>query len=274
MLFRFPILILLTFCIACDTNKSSELPPAVYQYIAIDYLISQDPDRSSVYFSSVRDVGVEVAYETGAEPYTGVFAYPGSYSVWSVTYKNLADIFADRSYNVGVTVPTDLSDMTEFPDQLKTSWTIPQLLALESSYRRKSSSFSTANFFIAFVQGHLDGSPGVIGVTISGTLGLRAPAIFLFKEVIQNYNDSLSPDKVKKAEQMTVTHELSHALGLVNSGIPMYTAHQDTAHGNHCTNSLCGMYWGLSDTSVNLMNPSNPLILGQECRDDVRHYKP
>ncbi len=273
MYFRGLLTFLVLLCANCE-NKNSDIPPLVLEYLALDYVISQDPDRSAVYFSTVRNMGVEIAYEDGAAPFAGNFTVSPSISVWSVTKSNLEDVFADRSYTVTVNVPDDLSSMTQFPNQGRTSWSINQLLGLVTQYRTESSNFESTSFFVVFVNGHLGGSPGVIGVTVSGVLGLGAPTVFLFKEVINNFNDTFSPDKVKKAEQMTVTHELGHALGLVNAGIPMFTSHQDTEHGSHCTNTSCGMYWALSDTKVNSFSPVSPLILGQECIDDIRNYKP
>lgn len=272
---RVLILSLVLLLFHCEARKEYDYTPVLLQYLALDYVISQDPDRSSVYFSTVRNVGLEVAYEEGSEPYTGNFS--GTLSlvpVWSVTENNLIHIFDERAYSVSVDVPSDLVDMTEIPNQNRTTWTIDQLLTLESAYRRKTSNFQAANFFIAFVGGRLEGSPSVVGVTISGAYELRSPAIFLFKEVVNGYQDISAPDKAKKAEQITVTHELAHALGLVNAGIPMKTYHQDSPHGNHCTNTLCGMYWSLSDTAVNSMNPASPNIFGDECIDDIRNYNP
>ncbi|WP_246053037.1 hypothetical protein [Leptospira semungkisensis] len=243
--------------------------------LALDYLILSDPDRSSVYFSTTRSASVEIAYEDGAEPNTGNFAVAPTTSVWSVTESNLINAFADRGYTVNVTVPTDLSSMSEFPDQGRSTWTINQLLALVPKYKAEDSNFQSAKFFVVFVKGSLAENSGVIAVTVSGAFGIGAPTVFVFKEIINHFQDNLSPDKVRKAEQMTVTHELGHALGLVNTGIPLSSDHQDTAHGNHCTNTSCGMYWALGDDRVDSFSPgTNPLIFGSECITDIRDYTP
>jgi hypothetical protein len=44
-------------------------------------------------------------------------------------------------------------------------------------------------------------------------------------------------------EQSTLVHELGHAIGLVNNGVPLVSAHQDGPHGAHCTDTSCVMYW-------------------------------
>ncbi|TGK00410.1 hypothetical protein EHO58_18280 [Leptospira selangorensis] len=272
MIFRALIILSFFSFINCENGKS-ELPPAVLGYIALDYLILTDPDRSSVYFSTVRSLDLEIAYETDAEPYAGNFTVGGS-SIWNVTDSNLQDVFADRSYSVAITVPNDLSEMNEIPNQNRSTWSVNQLLDLVPRYRKKFSNYQSTSFFIVYVRGQLVDAPGVIAVTVSGVLGIGPPVIFVFKDMIEQFGSIVSPDKVKKAEQMTVTHELGHALGLVNAGIPLYSSHQDKEHGNHCTNSSCGMFWALSDTKVDTFNPTSPLIFGQECRDDIRNYTP
>ncbi|WP_108926993.1 hypothetical protein [Leptospira johnsonii] len=272
MIFRALIILSFFSFINCENGKS-ELPPAVLGYITLDYLILTDPDRSSVYFSTVRSLDLEVAYETDAEPFTGNFTVGGS-SIWNVTDSNMQDVFADRGYSVAVTVPSDLSEMNEIPDQNRSTWSVNQLLDLVPKYRKKSSDFQSTSFFIVYVRGQLADAPGVIAVTISGVLGIGPPVIFVFKDMIDQFDSIVSPDKAAKAEQMTLTHELGHALGLVNAGIPLYSSHQDTEHGNHCSNETCGMFWALSDTKVETFSPASPLIFGQECRDDIRNYNP
>jgi len=44
-------------------------------------------------------------------------------------------------------------------------------------------------------------------------------------------------------EDFAFEHEFCHLLGLTNNGTPMVTGHQDVAHGNHCSNPECLMYW-------------------------------
>ncbi len=46
-------------------------------------------------------------------------------------------------------------------------------------------------------------------------------------------------------ETSVLQHELGHILGLVNHGSPMQSPHQDVAHGNHCSNPNCLMYYAI-----------------------------
>ena len=90
----------------------------------------------------------------------------------------------------------------------------------------------------------------VLGVSV-GDSGVIA----VFKPAMQDNLDTLvgpidSPaDKLALAinsrliEQMVMLHELGHAVGLVNDGLPMSAKHQDDGHGHHCSNPNCLMYW-------------------------------
>ena len=44
-------------------------------------------------------------------------------------------------------------------------------------------------------------------------------------------------------ESTVLEHEFGHLMGLVNLGTPEKITHQDVAHGNHCTDPNCLMYW-------------------------------
>ncbi|WP_411821467.1 hypothetical protein [Leptospira sp. 'Mane'] len=244
-------------------------------FLALLYLSQyNNPDRPSVYFSSVRQFNLQVVYEENASPEIGNFILGGS-SYWSVTEDNLKAIFADRGYTVGITVPNLANQMTSIPSQNKTTWTIPQILELANRYQTQRSDFQTARFFLVFVNGYLDnnGTPNtsVVGVNISGT-----PVTVIFKDVVRAFPSNQRP----VAEQVTVVHEIGHALGLVNNGIPLSSSHQDTEHGKHCTNTTCGMYYEIEGrTSLNnfiqsYFSNSNKVVLKSECLDDIKNFKP
>ncbi|EQA37748.1 hypothetical protein LEP1GSC047_4030 [Leptospira inadai serovar Lyme str. 10] len=262
------ILFLALFVFTNCQNHHEGLPAPVLDFIVLDYVISQDPDRSAVYFSTVRNVGVEVAYETGATPEDGTFTGTvPPMPVWEVTRRNLENVFANRGYSVSVSTPSGVSgEMQEIPSQGKDVWSVGDLVALASKYRRKSSDFQTANFFVVFVNGKMKDS-NIIAITISGIFNIGAPAVFVFKDIINTF-----PAQYRKSgEQSTVVHELGHAVGLVNNGIPMQSSHQDLSHGAHCTNKKCTMYYSIQ---LENFNASTPLIYGDECIGDIRNYKP
>lgn len=76
-------------------------------------------------------------------------------------------------------------------------------------------------------------------------------------------------------EQATLIHEFGHAIGLVNNGVPLASQHQDTAHGAHCTNDRCVMFWqveGANDAAQFVRDAvigNDTILWGDECLMDV-----
>jgi hypothetical protein len=229
----------------------------------------------SALYSTVSQINVNVFYEPDAEPYEG--NTQNGYAYWSILEANIAALFESRSLIPDIYVPRTVREMTEIPDQNKTSWTAQDVFDLARSFISGYSSSPRACFYVFFVNGYLseDGKndTSVIGASISGT-----PVIAVFKDVVKSMG--ASPTLVKYVEQTTLVHEFGHAMGLVNNGVPLTSRHQDTAHGHHCSNNDCVMYWlneGLSDLMAfvqRYMATNDPVMFGQECLGDAMNYNP
>lgn len=195
------------------------------------------------YFQSTANIAVDVYYETGAAPDFGTTA--GGRQIWTITRDNLVDILKHRSSVANVSVPTQVADATEIPASGKANWLGTEILALDARTRTRSSDLNTSRFMIYFLDGYYNDGNGsntsVIGVSLSGT-----PIIAIFKPVV---TASGGPVVRRFVEQSTIVHELGHALGFVNNGIPMVTNHQDVAHGRHTTDNQCVMYYLNEGTS-------------------------
>ena len=234
-------------------------------------------DNPNIYFSTASSVSLEVAYEPGAEPYTGTGLGEGQ--LWDFSRQNIAALFVGRNSPVKVTVPMDLTQMTPIPVQGKTSWTAEEILNFAVVNRKNHGSAGAGQFYVIFLNGYYnDGEPNqnVIGARISGS-----SIIAIFKPVVTTSAIAESMDVAKYVEQSTLTHEMGHALGLVDLGITLTSAHQDDAHPGHCTNPNCVMYYlnheggsGLGDLVKGFLASGNPVIFGSECLQDARSFKP
>lgn len=107
----------------------------------------------------------------------------------------------------------------------------------------------------------------VLGVAFYNT------SIALFGEKIKSIsNDPLEPPRWQ-VESTVFLHELGHILGLVNTGSGMVNNHQDEAHGKHCDNESCLMYWSVetSDVVNNLLSTNTVPGLDNNCILDLQN---
>jgi hypothetical protein len=194
------------------------------------------PTPTTVYSSKISSVEFEVDYAKGAKPYTGSFA---GGDLWNLFKANATRLVNAGNKSKSVTVPTTLGAMQELADVTGTAFTSQQILDIAKAHRDTKDTPSSASFYILFLPGYYveNGATNtaVIGLSFAGT-----GVIAIFKPVIENA--AAGPTGVL-IEQSTLVHEFGHAIGLVNEGVSLSSAHQDTAHGAHCTNTSCVMYY-------------------------------
>lgn len=235
---------------------------------------NQPFSNSTHYFRSAPKIIIEVYYEPGAEPYAGQTNSGMPY--WKLLEDNLNAIFNYRLQRPVVVVPKVLNEMFPLPLQNKTSWLGTEIVALNSTYKQAPSDNSASRFYVYFLNGNYNSGSGpqtgVIGVSITGT-----PVIAIFKSVVKGTGAPLSPVP-KYVEQSTLVHEMGHALGFVNNGVPLSTAHQDTSHESHTVNSDCVMYWqneGAGDLSMfvqKFISTGSTIMWGPEVLSDAQNF--
>ena len=92
-------------------------------------------------------------------------------------------------------------------------------------------------------------------------------------KTIHDNSGGLGQASRTKLESTVLEHEFGHILGLVDLGSPMQTNHKDAAHGNHCNNTNCLMYYASETTDIlGILITGNipPLV----CIGDPRSTKP
>ena len=110
--------------------------------------------------------------------------------------------------------------------------------------RNNRTAFTTDNqiaVYVLYTNGNYTEN-NVLGVAYRNT------SLSLFGKKIHDNSGSIGQANRTKLEATVLEHELGHLLGLVDLGSNMQTAHRDAAHGNHCNNNNCLMYYA-SETS-------------------------
>lgn len=235
-------------------------------------------DSPKAFFSTATSLTVEVAYEAAAEPFVGDLPKAVGGPLWNVVSDNIKEVFKNRPVAAHVTVPVTLQEMTEIAPQGGGPYSTQEILAIAGRYRKQQSTANSAAIFVVFLDGYLEtnGAPdhGVIGVTLGGST-----IIAIFKPVITSSGRS---NIERFVEQSTLVHEIGHAVGLVDKGIPQIANHQDDEHKHHCSNDRCVMFWaneGLADLKKFLADytahPENGLVMFKpDCLTDAQGFHP
>lgn len=216
-------------------------------------------DYPDLFSHDVDQVVLEVDYQPGAEPYT-------QGNVWSLFAANADALFLAAPREI--IVPNTLGEMEPMQDVTQTTFSTEDLIRLSKAYQDDLDTQNKRVFHVMVLAGMLveQGVPQteVIGVSLDNT-----NIIALFKPVLAGAANPLF------VEQSSLVHEFGHAIGLVNSGLEMVSAHHDSAHGAHCTNRDCVMYYlheGRADLVSFLRRYSltnSPVLFGEECLDDA-----
>jgi len=231
-----------------------------------------DPDGATAHgdfdpkFSEVR---IEIDYETGQQPYTGQVV--GFGDAFDLSAANLDRIFAGTRT---LELPRTLGEMKDVGEITDEEITVDDMLALAAAHRDQADTATVKTYYVLFVSGHFADASGVqssvLGVALS-----EPDVVVMFKDVIRSTASLANPNAEKFVEQSTLIHELGHAVGLVGLGVVATSAHEDSAHGAHCTNDSCVMYWlneGASTATQFALQhaiTNDSILFGPECLADV-----
>lgn len=122
----------------------------------------------------------------------------------------------------------------------KNSYSVADIVNIEKEHRQKFTNNKEIAVFAFFANGEFaenTSNSKVLGIAYKNT------SIALFEETIQGFSTGLFAPDLSVLEAVVINHEFAHILGLVNLGSAMQNDHQDTAHGKHCNNEECLMYY-------------------------------
>jgi hypothetical protein len=232
--------------------------------------LTTQPSSTVLFSPSTKRVVVEVDYASGAEPFVDGDS-PTFKDPWSIAEQNLRALMGDDRELV---LPRTLSEMQRVDGLPKGLVGERELVAAAKQHRTAVSFGDTVTFYVVFLDAVFaeeDGTPRpqVPGVTVrgAGIVGMFKPAVAY---------GFLDPAKPTFMEQATLVHELGHALGLVDRGVPLTSRHKDERNGAHCRNPACIMFHQnvLVRDDVDFYDsyllPRDGILFGSECLADVR----
>lgn len=193
---------------------------------------------------------VEIQYVTGYQPTTA-------------TVDNLKAFLQQRLNKPGgITI---VQNAISSPG--KTSFSIDDIKAVEKEYRTQHTSKKTLTAYFFFADADYasnSGSSKVLGIAYGNS------SMVIFEKTIKDYSGGITQPPITTLETTVINHEFAHILGLVNNGTPVQSTHQDVAHGKHCNNANCLMYYTAetSDIVSNIIG-GNILTLDGNCINDL-----
>ena len=197
--------------------------------------------------SKYTSLKIEVQYMTG---------YPPDAAAITHLQNTLATLINKQS---GISIVTK-----EIPASAKSALSINDVIDIEKNNRTAFTTGSEMAVCILYTNGTYS-DPNVLGVAYKNT------SVAIFGKTIYDNSGGIGQASRTKLEATVLEHELGHLLGLVDIGSPMQTGHKDAAHGNHCNNTNCLMYY-TSETSdiFGFLITGNIPSFDTNCRSDLQ----
>lgn len=198
---------------------------------------------SSAKYSSLK---IEVQYMTG---------YPPDAAALNHLQSTLSALLNKPS---GISIITK-----EIPASSKTVLSLNDIIDIEKNNRTAFTSGTELAVCILYTNGNYTDN-NVLGIAYKNT------SVAIFGKNIYDNSGGIGQASRTKLEATVLEHELGHLIGLVDLGSLMQAGHKDAAHGNHCNNSTCLMYYA-SETSdiLGFLITGNIPSFDANCRADI-----
>ena len=145
---------------------------------------------------------------------------------------------------------------------------INEIVKIEKDNRTKYNTTDNLTLFILFADGNFS-----TDTNTTFTLGsaYRNTSCVIYENSIINLSNSIGGGRRTDLESTVLIHEICHLLGLVNLGTVMQNNHEDAAHGGHCNNKNCLMYWQTENNGImGMMTGGNIPGLDANCLADLK----
>ncbi len=174
--------------------------------------------------SKYTSLKIEVQYMTGFQPDAAAFSHLQTLLTGLVKKPG------------GVTLV-----MKEIPASSSITLSASDIFTIEKNNRTAFTSGTELAVYCLYTNGDYTDA-NVLGVAYKNT------SFALFGKKIADNSGAVGQASRTKLVATVTEHEMGHLLGLVDIGSAMQVNHKDAAHGNHCDNTNCLMYYA-SETS-------------------------
>jgi len=197
--------------------------------------------------SKYSSLKIEVQYMTGYPPDAGALNH----------LQNTLSALINKTSGISIVTK-------EIPASSKSVLSINDVIEIEKNNRTAFTSGSELAVCILYTNGTYSDA-NVLGIAYKNT------SVAIFGKTIYDNSGGIGQASRTKLEATVLEHELGHLLGLVDIGSPMQTGHKDAAHGNHCNNTNCLMYYASETKDILgfLITGSIPSF-DSNCRADLQ----
>lgn len=163
-----------------------------------------------------------------------------------------------------VNKPLGISIVTkEIPASTSQTLSVNDIITIERNNRTVFTTGTQLGLYILYTNGNY---------TETNTLGVayKNTSAALFGKKLHDNSGGLGQASRTKLVATVAEHELGHLLGLVDLGSAMQANHKDGAHGSHCTDSNCLMYYASETSDIfGFLITGNIPSLDANCRADL-----
>ena len=170
-----------------------------------------------------KSLKIEIQYMTGYAPDASALNH----------LQNVLNAYLNKPS--GITIVTK-----EISASTSSALSIDQVRTIEEQSRTVFTTGDQLGVYVLYTNGNFTDN-NVLGAAFRNT------SLVIFGKTIHDNSGALGQTNRTKLEGTVLDHEFGHILGLVDLGSTMQTNHKDAAHGSHCSNTNCLMYYS-SDT--------------------------
>jgi predicted Zn-dependent protease len=239
------IVLLLTTLISCTKSIALEDEETIDKNYHLQQVGASARDLlTQERFTSLK---IEVQYMTGYEPDEKALLALKSF------------LFARIHKPVGISIITK-----EIASSKDSILSMKEIIAIEKAERTERANGKELTIYILYTNGYY------IEEHMLGYAYLNTSIVIFGRNLDDNSNKFRKLNR-SDLEARVLQHELCHLLGLVNVGTPLQSEHKDDAHGKHCLNKKCLMYYLTStEESPSILLRKGIPTLDEACLQDLR----